>query len=199
MNLIQNLNDHKAELTRKVATLAAEKAATERQTAEGVAQIGRLRATVAGQELSQEDVRRMQREGARAAARVAERREARAGHAAALAEALDRRRAVLGMLERTADEDNATARRVGLASAVEGGHEVRLAPGRAEECVAALLGDVDLDGVVGPRVEELAREHERKTASETRQIAKVKDQIELMESSSEQVVEDIEVRYMSCI
>ena len=65
LNLIQTLNDHKAELTTKVETLTIEKSTTEWEMQDCSTKIDELRGTIDGQELSQEDVRRMEREKAR--------------------------------------------------------------------------------------------------------------------------------------
>ncbi len=61
-SLIQTLNDHKAVLTSKVESLTIEKYTTEQAMKYCKNTIAALRNTIDGQELSQEDVRRMTQE-----------------------------------------------------------------------------------------------------------------------------------------
>ena len=62
LNLIQTLEDHKAELTNKVETLTMEKSTMEAEMEDCAKTIQKLKDTIGSQELSQEDVRRMNRE-----------------------------------------------------------------------------------------------------------------------------------------
>ena len=71
LNLIQTLNDHKAELTNKVETLTIEKSTTEQEMEDYSTKIEQLRQTINSQELSQEDVRRMEREKTRVEEQIA--------------------------------------------------------------------------------------------------------------------------------
>jgi hypothetical protein len=86
LNLIKILNDHKAELTTKVETLTIEKSTMEREMEDCLTKIEQLRLTIDGQELSQEDVRRMEREKARIEEQIARQGSILKGLVAALKE-----------------------------------------------------------------------------------------------------------------
>ena len=104
LNLIQTLTDHKAELTHKVETLAAEKATTEETMAECSDNIEQLRKTINSQELSQEDVRRMEREKARVEEQIAKQKSVLEGQVAALTEAREKWNAIYELLEQNVQQ-----------------------------------------------------------------------------------------------
>ncbi|KAL7549627.1 hypothetical protein ACHAWF_017696 [Thalassiosira exigua] len=188
MKLIEQLTEHKAELTNKVETLAAEKAETEREMADCSKKIERLRETIDGQELSQED--------------IAKQKKVLEGAEAALKEARERRAAVHRLLEEHANEYNAKARQLGLVpkgAKHAGGRdfEVRLDEGRAAEGEAALLGGVDVRGAVQPRVRELVRKYESEAAKEKRRMAEVKAQIGSATINEARLREDVAVSLYS--
>lgn len=196
--LIETLNDHKAELTGRVETLAAEERATQEEMAACTARIEQLRETIDKQELSQEDVRRMEREKARIEEQVAKQDSIREGHAAALKEAEEKRRALHEALERSVEGYNAAARRVGLApvgARHAGGEDfvVALDECRAAEGVAEMMGGVDVAGVVGPRANELAERYEKETAEAKERVSEARRKTVSAERSSERLAGDIEV------
>lgn len=198
LNLIQTLTDHKAELTHKVETLAAEKATTEETMAECSDNIEQLRKTINSQELSQEDVRRMEREKARVEEQIAKQKSVLEGQVAALTEAREKWNAIYELLEQNVEEYNAKARQLELvpssAKHAKGQHfEVTLNKDRAAEGVVQLMGGVDIDGGVKPHVNKLVRGYESEMANEKRRMVDIKERVEATGSSQQQVVEDIEV------
>lgn len=198
LNLIETLNDHKAELTTKVETLTIEKSTTEREMEDSSTKIEQLRLTIDGQELSQEDVRRMEREKARIEEQIARQGSILEGQVAALKEAKEKWCAIYKLLEQKVDEYNARARQLELipqtAKHARGKRfEVKLDGDMAAEGVVNLMGGVDLAGVVEPHVTKLVKDYESETANEKRRMAVVKDLIKAMEVSKEKLVEEIKV------
>ena len=203
LNLIQTLNDHKAELTTKVETLTIEKSTTEREMQDCSTMIERLRGTINGQELSQEDVRRMEREKARIEEQISKHGSVLEGQVAALKEAKEKWCAIYKLLERKVDEYNARARQLELipetAKHARGKRfEVKLDGDKAAEGVVSMMGGVDIVGAAEPHVTKLIKHYESETANEKRRMAVVKDLIKAMEISKEKLVEDIEVS-LTCI
>ncbi|KAL7529569.1 hypothetical protein ACHAXR_003033, partial [Thalassiosira sp. AJA248-18] len=99
LNLIQTLTDHKAELTHKVETLTIEKSTTEQEMADCSSKIEQLRKTINSQELSQEDVRKMEREKSRIEEQIVKQNSVLEGQAAALTEAREKWSAIYQLLE----------------------------------------------------------------------------------------------------
>ena len=204
LNLIQTLNAHKAELIHKDETLTAEKATMEQQMEDCSKKIQQLRETIDGQELSQEDVRRMEREKARIEEQVAKQKGVLEGHVAALKESQEKWEAVYALLEQRVGEYNARAEQLELipkTARYAKGHdfEVRLDENMAVESVVKMMGGVDIEGVVKPHVKKLVEFFASETLSEKRKLSEMKEQVESAEISNEQLVEDIEVRFsISC-
>mmetsp|Transcript_30073 Transcript_30073/g.72630 ORF Transcript_30073/g.72630 Transcript_30073/m.72630 type:complete len:697 (-) Transcript_30073:1689-3779(-) len=206
LNLIQTLNAHKAELIHKDETLTAEKATMEQQMEDCSKKIQQLRETIDGQELSQEDVRRMEREKARIEEQVAKQKGVLGGHVAALKESQEKWEAVYALLEQRVGEYNARAEQLELipkTARYAKGHdfEVRLDENMAVESVVKMMGGVDIEGVVKPHVKKLVEFFASETLSEKRKLSEMKEQVESAEISNEQLVEDIEAikeKIMSC-
>jgi len=205
LNLIQTLNDHKAELTTKVETLTIEKSTMEREMQDCLMMIEQLRGTINGQELSQEDVRRMEREKARIKEQISKHVSVLEGQIAALKEAKEKWCAIYKLLEQKLNEYNTRARQLELvpetAKHARGKRfEVKLNGDKAAEGVVNMMGGVDIVGIVGPYVTKIVKHYESETANEKRRMAVVKDLIKAMEVSKEKLVEEIEVRlnHVSC-
>ena len=120
---------------------------------------------------------------------------------AALKEAQEKWSAIYQLLEQKVEEYNSQARQLELAPKTAKhakGHnlEVQLKMDMAVDGVVKMMGGVDVAGAVKPHVKKLVKGYESEAANEKRRIVEVKDQIESAESSSEQLVEDIEV---SCV
>ena len=202
INLIETLNAHKAELTQKVETLTAEKSSTEQQMEDCTTNIGQLKQTINSQELSQEDVRRMEREKARIEEQVSKQTALLDGQVAALKESQEKWEAIYELLEQRVQEYNGQAQQMELIPKTAKhakGHdfEVKLSKDGAVESVAKMMGGVDIRGAVSPHVNKLVKGYENETVKEKNQIVEVKDRIENGESSNEQLAEDIEVRYFT--
>ena len=198
LNLIQTLNDHKAELTTKVETLTIEKSTTEQEMEDCSMKIEQLRQTIDGQELSQEDVRRMEREKARIEEQILKQGSVLEGHTAALKEAKEKWCAIYKLLEQKVTEYNTRARQLELipetAKHARGKRfEVKLNGDQAAEGVMNMMGGEDILGVMGPYVMKLVNDYERKTAEEKRRLTVVKELIKTMEISREKTMKDIEV------
>eukprot|EP00571_Detonula_confervacea_P007692 CAMPEP_0172324148 /NCGR_PEP_ID=MMETSP1058-20130122/50580_1 /TAXON_ID=83371 /ORGANISM="Detonula confervacea, Strain CCMP 353" /LENGTH=703 /DNA_ID=CAMNT_0013040345 /DNA_START=80 /DNA_END=2191 /DNA_ORIENTATION=- len=197
LNLIQTLNDHKAELTNKVETLTIEKSTTEQQMEDCSNTIEQLRHTINSQELSQEDVRRMEREKSRMEEQIAKQSSILEGQVAVLKEAQEKWCAIYQLLEQGVEEYNTHARQLELipknAKHAKGHNfEVKLDKNMAVDSVVKMMGGVDIGGVVKPHVKKLVTGYESETVNEKRQMVKVKKQIEIADNLSEQLVEDIE-------
>mmetsp|Transcript_5498 Transcript_5498/g.11975 ORF Transcript_5498/g.11975 Transcript_5498/m.11975 type:complete len:733 (+) Transcript_5498:145-2343(+) len=197
LNLIESLNEHKAELTNKVDTLTNQESTTQNEINECTKKIEQLRKTIDGQELSQEDVRRMERERSRIEEQVARQNAVLEGEAAALKEAEEKWLAMYRLLERNVAEYNAAARRVGLipeGAKHAGGNnfEVKLIKDRANEGVVSMMGGVDISGVVIPHLKKLVTGYENEIANEKKRILGMKQRIEVTEKSIEQLIEEIE-------
>ena len=118
---------------------------------------------------------------------------------AALTEAQEKWNAIYQLLEQKVEEYNGKASQLELVPSKAKhakGHkfEVKLDKKKAGEGVTNIMGGVDIMGVMKPHVKKLINGYESETTNEKRQLAEIKDQAEATESSTEQLVEDIEVR-----
>ena len=195
--VIKMLTDHKAELTDKVETLTIEKSTSEQEMEDYSTKIKQLRETINSQELSQEDVRRMEREKIRVEEQIAKQNTILEGNVASLKEAQEKWSAIYQLLEQKVEEYNSQARQLELIpknAKHAKGHtfEVKLDK-KAEDSVVNMMGGVDISGVVKPHVKKLVKGYEGEVVSQKRQLVEVKDQVEDVQRSSEQVVNDIEV------
>ena len=112
LNLIQIISEHKAELSTKVETLTIEKSTMEQEQEDCVKKIEQLKQTINGQELSQEDVRRMEREKARVEEKISKHSSVLEEHVAALKEAKEKWSAVYQLLEERVTEYKVKARQL---------------------------------------------------------------------------------------
>ena len=196
--VIKMLTDHKAELTDKVETLTIEKSTSEQEMEDYSTKIKQLRETINSQELSQEDVRRMEREKIRVEEQIAKQNTILEGNVAALKEAQEKWSAIYQLLEQKVEEYNGQARQLELIpknAKHAKGHtfEVKLDKKKAEDSVVNMMGGVDISGVVKPHVKKLVKGYEGEVVSQKRQLVEVKDQVEDVQRSSERLVDDIEV------
>jgi SMC interacting uncharacterized protein involved in chromosome segregation len=178
---------------------------TEREMQDCLTKIEQLRRTIDGQELSQEDVRRMEREKARIEEQISRQGSVLEGQVAALKEAKEIWCAFYKLLEQKVNEYNTRARQLELvpetAKHARGTRfEVKLDGDKAAEGVVNMMGGVDIVGVVGPYVTKIVKDYEDETANEKRRMTVVKDLIKAMDISKEKLVKDIEVRlnHVSC-
>lgn len=200
LNLIQTLNDHKAELTNKVETLTIEKSTTEQEMEDYSTKIAQLRQTINSQELSQEDVRRMEREKTRVEEQISKQSSVLEGQVAALKEAQEKWCAIYQLLEQKVKEYNGQGKQLELipknAKHAKGNNfEVKLDKKKAVEGMVNMMGGVDVEGVVKPHVEKLAKGYESETVNEKSRMVEVKESIESTESSNDQLMEDIDVSF----
>lgn len=196
LSLIQTLNDHKTELTTKVEALTIEKSTTEQVMKDCEKTIAALRDTIHGQELSQEDVRRMTRKKERIEEQINNQASVLEAQVATLKEAKEKWCTIFKLLEQKVDEYNARASQLELipetARHAKGKRfEVKLDGDKAADGVASMLG-VDMVGVMGPHVTKLVNNYESETANEKRRMAEVKDLIKAMEIEKDKLVKDIE-------
>ena len=200
LNLIQTLNDHKAELTNKVETLTIEKSTTEQEMEDYSTKIEQLRQTINSQELSQEDVRRMEREKTRVEEQISKQSSVLEGQVAALKEAQEKWCAIYQLLEQKVKEYNGQGKQLELipknAKHAKGNNfEVKLDKKKAVEGMVNMMGGVDVEGVVKPHVEKLAKGYESEIVNEKSRMVEVKESIESTESSNDQLMEDIDVSF----
>ena len=200
LNLIQTLNDHKAELTNKVETLTIEKSTTEQEMEDYSTKIEQLRQTINSQELSQEDVRRMEREKTRVEEQISKQSSVLEGQVAALKEAQEKWCAIYQLLEQKVKEYNGQGKQLELipknAKHAKGNNfEVKLDKKKAVEGMVNMMGGVDVEGVVKPHVEKLAKGYESETVNEKSRMVEVKESVESTESSNDQLMEDIDVSF----
>jgi len=160
--------------------------------------IERLKTTIGSQELSQEDVRKMEREKARTEEQSARQRKVLDGVLGALGEVEERLAACHEMLERRAGEYNAAAAGLELVPRTArhaGGLDLEVRPdaSRAGQTATSLLGGVDVRGTAVPLVRKLARSYEGEAAEKREAIAEVKGRIETAEGVREEIKEEVEV------
>jgi len=198
INLIQQLTEHKADLTSKVDSLTNEKSNMERQMQESSNNIERLKQMIDSQELSVEDVRRMEREKTRVEAQVAKQTKLLEGQDNALKEARAKFDACFELLQESVEKYNAKARSFELipeSAKHAKGHkfEIVLDEGKAGDIDSAvgLMGGVDIKGFVLPFVKKLGEDYVRAIESEKEKIRNLKGDIENVESSKEQLADDI--------
>lgn len=202
LNLIQTLEDHKAELTNKVETLTMEKSTMEGEMADCAKNIQRLKDTIGSQELSQEDVRRMTREKDRLDVQIEKQNDILNGHLNALKEADEKWSACLQLLERTVQEYNSKAANLELipetAKHAKGEKlEVILDQGSAAVGIVQLMGGVDVAGAAKSHVGKFVKTYDREISTEKRRMMEVKENVEAVESSSSDLAENIGVSLIS--
>jgi chromosome segregation ATPase len=198
LSLIQTLNEHKAELTTKVETLAIEKSTMEQEQEDCVKKIEQLKQTINGQELSQEDVRRMEREKARIEEQVAKQSSILDGHIAALTEVKEKWSALYQLLEDRITEYKVKARQLELipktAKHAKGVTlEVVLDKSKAADGEAELMGGMDFGRTVKGHVMKTIQDYVSELAKEQRSTADVNGQIRTTDRSFVKLIEDIEV------
>lgn len=202
LNLIQTLEDHKAELTNKVETLTMEKSTMEAEMADCAKTIQRLKDTIGSQELSQEDVRRMNREKDRLDVQIEKQNDILNGHLNALKESEEKLSACFQLLERTVQEYNSKATNLELipetAKHAKGKKlEVILDQDSAAEGTMQLMGGVDVAGAAKSHVEKFVKTYDREILTEKRRMMEVKENVEAVESSSANLAENIDVSLIS--
>mmetsp|Transcript_19429 Transcript_19429/g.33117 ORF Transcript_19429/g.33117 Transcript_19429/m.33117 type:complete len:706 (-) Transcript_19429:92-2209(-) len=197
LNLIQTLEDHKAELTNKVETLTMEKTTMEAEMEDCAKTIQRLKDTIGSQELSQEDVRRMQREKDRLDVQIEKQNDILNGHLNMLKEAEEKWSACFQLLERTVQEYNSKATDLELipetAKHAKGKKlEVILDEESAAEGTIQLMGGVDVAGAAKSHVEKFVKTYDREILTEKRRMIEVKENVEAVESSGADLAENID-------
>lgn len=200
LNLIQTLEDHKAELTNKVETLTMEKSTMEGEMEDCAKTIQRLKDTIGSQELSQEDVRRMNREKDHLEVQIEKQNDILNGHLNALKEAEEKWTACFQLLERTVQEYNSSATDLELipetAKHAKGKKfEVILDKGSAAQGIVPLMGGVDMTGAAKAHVEKFVKSYDRSTSNEKKQLMEVKENVEGVERSSADLAESIDVSF----
>lgn len=146
----------------------------------------------------------MEREKIRVEEQIGKQSSILEGQVAALTEAQEKWNDIYQLLEQKVEEYNGQARQLELIpknAKHAKGHtfEVKLDKKKAEDSVVNMMGGVDISGVVKPHVKKLVKGYEGEVVSQKRQLVEVKDQVEDVQKSSEQVVEDIEVSlYLLC-
>jgi hypothetical protein len=202
LNLIQTLEDHKAELTNKVETLTMEKTTMEAEMEDCAKTIQRLKDTIGSQELSQEDVRRMQREKDRLDVQIEKQNDILNGHLNMLKEAEEKWSACFQLLERTVQEYNSKATDLELipeaAKHAKGKKlEVILDQDSAAKGAIQLMGGVDVAGAAKSHVEKFVKTYDREILTEKRRMIEVKENVEAVESSGADLAENIDVSLIS--
>ena len=160
--------------------------------------IEQLKQTINGQELSQEDVRRMEREKVRIEEQITKHSSVLDGHVAALTEAKEKWSAVYQLLEERVTEYKMKARQLELipktAKHAKGVTlEVVLDKSKAADGEVELLGGMNLGLTVKEHVAKTVQEYESETAKEQRRIMELKAQIQTTDNAFVKLIEDIEV------
>lgn len=199
LTLIEQLNEHQAELQQKVSTLTSEKTTMEQQMQECDTKITQLKDTIGSQELSVDDVRKMERQKVRVEEQLQQKRDVLDGHENALKEAQEKWLKCFQLLQQTVDEYNSKGTSLELipenAKLAKGQKlEIRLDEERALDGIVEMMGGVDVANVVKPYVQKLTEDYKSEAFNEKERVVELKENIESMESLSEQLAEDIEVR-----
>lgn len=160
--------------------------------------IEQLKQTINGQELSQEDVRRMEREKVRIEEQITKHSSVLDGHVAALTEAKEKWSAVYQLLEERVTEYKVKARQLELipktAKHAKGVTlEVLLDKSKAADGAVELLGGMNIGLTVKEHVAKTVQEYESETAKEQRRIMELKAQIQTTDNAFVKLIEDIEV------
>lgn len=200
LSLIQIISEHKAEVSTKVETLTIEKSTMEQEKEDCVKKIEQLKETINGQELSQEDVRRMEREKARIEEQISKHKNLLDEHVAALKEATEKWIAVYQLLEERASEYKRKARHLELipknAKHAKGVTlDVLLDKSKSAEGETELLGGIDIGRTVNEHVSKIVQECEDAMDKDQMQIKDTNCQILSAENSFVKLIQDIEVRF----
>ena len=169
--------------------------------------IQRLKETIGSQELSQEDVRRMNREKDRLDAQIEKQNKVLNGHLNMLKETEEKWTACFQLLEQAVQEYNSKAADLELVP-VTAKHakgkmlEIVLdkdccAAAEEEEGTVQLLGGVDVEGSAKTHVEKFVKTYDREISTERRRLMEVKENVEDVEHSSAELAESIDVSITS--
>eukprot|EP00970_Alexandrium_tamarense_P018382 scaffold13330_cov205-Alexandrium_tamarense.AAC.19 len=169
----------------------------EQQMKECDTKITQLKDTIGSQELSVDDVRKMERQKVRVEEQLQQKRDVLDGHENALKEAQEKWLKCFQLLQQTVDEYNSKGTSLELipenAKLAKGQKlEIRLDEERALDGIVEMMGGVDVANVVKPYVQKLTEDYKSEAFNEKERVVELKENIESMESLSEQLAEDIE-------
>lgn len=175
-----------------------EKSTMEAEMEDCAKTIQRLKDTIGSQELSQEDVRRMNREKDRLDVQIEKQNDILNGHLNMLKEAEEKWSACFQLLERTVQEYNSKATDLELipetAKHAKGKKlEVILDQGSAAEGIVQLMGGVDVTGAAKSHVEKFVKTYDREISTEKRRMMELKENAETVETSGANLAENIDV------
>ena len=200
VNLIQTLEKHKAELTNKIETLTIEKSSVEAKMEDCAKTIQQLKDTIGSQELSQEDVRRMNREKDRLNEQIEQQNDILNGRLNMLKEEEEKYLSCFQLLERTVQEYNSKATDLELipeTSKHAKGKKlgvVVLDQASASEGIVQLMGGVDVAGAA-KSAEEIVKTYDRKISTEKSRMMKLKEDAEAAEQVAAHLADDIDVSF----
>ena len=170
----------------------------EQEQEDCVTKIEQLKQTINGQELSQEDVRRMEREKARIEEQISKQSSVLDEHVAALKEAKEKWCAVYQLLEERVTEYKMKARQLELtpknAKHAKGAIlDVLLDKSKAADGEVELMSGTDIGRTMKDHITKTVQGYESEIAKEETRLIEVKDQILTTENSLVKLIEDIEV------
>lgn len=198
LSLIQDLKEHQSELQSKVSALTTEKSGMEAQMGEISINIDKLKQIIGSQELSVDDVRKMERQKVRLEEQRAQKQKILDGHLNAIKEANERYAKCYDLLTAAVTEYNSKARDLEMIpSTAKNAHgkKVEICLTEGAENVEEMLG-LDIGGVVS-HVKKVGEGYVKETREEKRRTREMKERIEGMEAEIEELNQEIEVSWLS--
>lgn len=189
------MKEYQSELQTKVNSLTEEKAAMESSMDETSANIDRLKSIIGSQELTVDDVRKMERQKIRLEEQCAQKKTVLEGHVNALKETEQKYTQCMELLNTAIEEYNSKARGLELipekAKNANGEKiEIQLSEKKGES-LEGLLG-LDIDSVVA-HLKKVADGYAKETKEQKMQMNHLKERLIILEAESDELEQEIDV------
>ena len=200
LSLVSQMKEYQSELQTKVNSLAEEKAVMESSMDETSANIDRLKSIIGSQELTIDDVRKMERQKIRLEEQCEQKKTALEGHVNALKETEQKYTQCIALLNTAVEEYNSKARGLELipdkAKNANGEKiEIQLSEKKGES-LEGLLG-LDIQGVL-THVKKVADGYGKETKEEKKRMNELKERMIILEAESDELEHEIDVSLCDC-
>lgn len=200
LSLVSQMKEYQSELQTKVNSLAEEKAVMESSMDETSANIDRLKSIIGSQELTVDDVRKMERQKIRLEEQCEQKKTVLEGHVNALKETEQKYTQCIALLNTAVEEYNSKARGLELipdkAKNANGEKiEIQLSEKKGES-LEGLLG-LDIQGVL-THVKKVADGYGKETKEEKKRMNELKERMIILEAESDELEQEIDVSLCDC-
>jgi len=197
LSLVSDLKELQSELQAKVSSLTEEKSTMEASMDDLSTNIDRLKQIIGSQELTVDDVRRLERQKLRLEEQCVQKKSVLKGHSNALKETEEKYATCMQMLNAAVEDYTANAKRLEFIpktanNACGKSLEIRLNETRGAESLEGLLG-VDMDSVIVSHVRKISDGYEKKTNEEKHRVRELKGRMKELDAESAELDQEIEV------